>query len=75
MKDPKKRSERVDGYLFACLVDGSNLSLKALDLAIRMLGPNDKIKTISAAQSNIDIDKVKLIVENRLEEAGVLERS
>ena len=49
MKDPKKRSERIDGYLFAVCVDGSNLSMKALDLAIRMLGPNDKIKTVSAA--------------------------
>ncbi len=61
--------------MFACLVDGSNLSMRALELAIRMLGPNDRIKTVSAAQSNIDIEKVRMTVEHRLEEAGVLERS
>ena len=30
LKDPKKRSERVDGYLYAVLVDGSKKSMEAL---------------------------------------------
>jgi len=75
LKDPKKRSERPNGYLYATLVDGSKQSLNALRLAIRMLGPHDRIKCISAAQSNIDTDKVRLTVEQVLEENGVLERS
>lgn len=40
-----------------------------------MLGPDDRIKTISAAQSNIDVEKLKLTVEQILEENDVLERS
>ena len=59
LKDPKKRSERIHGYLYAVLVDGSEKSMHALKLAIKMMGPHDKIKTVSAAQANIDIDKVK----------------
>ena len=61
--------------MFAVLVDGSNKSMHALKLAIKMMGPNDKIKTVSAAQANIDIAKVKMTVEHDLEAAGVLDRS
>ena len=49
--------------MFAVLVDGSNKSMHALKLAIKMMGPNDKIKTVSAAQANIDIAKVKMTVD------------
>ena len=61
--------------MYACLVDGSKKSLKALELAIRMLGPNDRIHTISAAQPNICVEKLQLTVEQILEENGVLDRS
>ena len=43
LKDPKKRSERTEGYLFAVLIDGSKKSINALHLAIKMMGPLDRI--------------------------------
>ena len=68
IKDPHKRAERPNGYQLAVCVDGSDHSIRALNLLCDICGPSDKIVIIIAEQSNIDVKKVTDSVEYYLEE-------
>ena len=68
IKDPHKRAERPNGYSLAVCVDGSDHSIRALNLLCDICGEHDKIVVIVCEQSNIDIKKVTDSIEYHLEE-------
>lgn len=68
IKDPHSREEKPNGYRFACCVDGSEQSLKALHQACKFHSKKDHITVIICEQDNINSKIVKEEVEHDLEE-------
>jgi nucleotide-binding universal stress UspA family protein len=68
IKDPHKRAERPNGYNLAVCVDGSDHSIRALDMLCDLCGDKDKIVIIVCEQSNIDVKKVTDKIDFHLEE-------
>lgn len=72
IKDPHSLQNReVDYYRYACCVDGSRKSLKAIDTICDMMKPKDHLTVIICEQSNIDSTKVAETVLYKLEERGI----
>ena len=66
IKDPSRRADRPNGYLYAAAIDGSQHSIDTLDLLFNLKQGEDKILVLIYDHEKIDVKKVKGKVEEFL---------
>lgn len=71
LKEPIDRKDKEDGtYTFACAIDGSEESLKAIPYICQIREKNDKVIVITCEQDNINTEHIQDVCTTLFEELG-----